>query len=1572
MQLQMNIIKKLLLFLTVLPVLSIAQEPYLINKTLLKNIPAPVHEKPLIHQRTSRSLTEIAADENPVIISGDVFLDENFNGIRDIFESGIEGANVVVRGPEGFYFNVLTGADGYFSTTGPAGFYDEIGVGAPQDCQTYCRDGSGNYIGLGYTFEVTDDVNLRFAFEPGKDIDGDRSCDPEDYTLTHSHQNEQHPYFGQPREIKSQGVILDDPPPFISVCADGTAVSLVELTNHTGCDYDFFYLSVKIAEDLSGTVPDQFGTVEVLQQEKEVFKFRYRHPVFLPSEYANQKYAEYTLELRYNDGSGEEVFGEIKVKVWHPPVVMVHGLWSDRNAFDKMSYQLLSTSRYDPVQLFRANYKDTNDASFYENVSVIPESIDQTIQNMLEVGRAAGAVDVVCHSMGGILTRLYLQGAFTHPYANDIHKLITCNTPHSGAQPANFLLEQPVAVIDALGCGFIIKKALGNCYNGAISDLRVDSDAIESLNAPGRNEATVPSHAVVTYSNVSELINIPEETIDVLDPIADVIRSIPLAVKHPVVNFFTGLITTLDYANSFTNALFNYDDHDIVVADASQRGGLASSYISPIEDQMHVGSVANGQVIGRVQELLAAKPDAGEFTLNGFSPPTLTYTNPNLLASQSATRSDLAIQILSPLMGDTLHVGDTLIVEANGNESVTNVICLLEFKLDTVYRAEVDSSYAQFAFIVDSTAIGKRNFLVSGFNAQTGEVAIDTSYFFIQPEMEIDSISAYPETLEVEIGQNRSLEIFGYYSGSNTPVNISSLPDLQFDFRQGKAVKVGSNGVMGLIGGADSLYIAYEQATSEAIPIRVASSSNIEDLLEQASFTFDGIDDLIVGPSHPSLELIDGTVELWVKPQQKASSQTFICYRDNTGGQTRYLWNFLGGLSGLGFWNGASYTTLAHSFSPDTWVHLAFVDDGTETKAYVDGNLIGAFPAQFGSVTGSDLHLVMGYDIPGSEFFSGQIDEVRIWQFPKTAAQIENQRLCVLSGADSCLVAYYNFQTGVASGNEPDAYILNDLSGNGLDATFQNLTLDENALSWLEEGISSGEDCPVDSSASCEPPLFTHSVQTYYLITSDYNYVPDEYNRIIEAMQDIQAWYQIATGGETFYLHTPDSAIVLNLPNTSTYYEEDYWGRILTDLGNMGLSTFEPGKVNLFFIKGGGGVALGAQACGKDCGAAMFGMDIFPEFNTGQFFDCPDVEGGARAWPCTPLGAAAHELGHCFGLPHPIDVPATMTDAGHSLMQTHWNYPYIYAPPAESPWNLLTLERRTLWDNPFFYQEVPIVQPYEEMPPTNLPVNGALPAADFSYSVSGKTLTFSNLSTGDTLTLWTFGDGATSNERNPVHTYDDYGSFTVRLRASGTGAMISLAEQTLQLEPTADCPDSLLVNNNPIPADTFQAGQYLASSAQVLAGDSVYFKAGAKVVLHPGFRANSGSYFSAVIGDCMPMQSEVSDQSPEESVALRTNNDPQNIIDNGDAFDHVDLKIYPNPNNGQGVIDLVLPQSEEVSFYVFDLYGREVTTILSPQMREKGRLMISFELPTVAPGIYVVVGKIGHRQLLKRMVITRP
>jgi PKD repeat protein len=62
-------------------------------------------------------------------------------------------------------------------------------------------------------------------------------------------------------------------------------------------------------------------------------------------------------------------------------------------------------------------------------------------------------------------------------------------------------------------------------------------------------------------------------------------------------------------------------------------------------------------------------------------------------------------------------------------------------------------------------------------------------------------------------------------------------------------------------------------------------------------------------------------------------------------------------------------------------------------------------------------------------------------------------------------------------------------------------------------------------------------------------------------------------------------------------------------------------------------------------------------------------------------------------------------------------------------------------------------------------------------------VSFTNTSGGDTDWLWDFGDGATSTQQNPDHTYLEAKDYVVRLTVSGPGGT-DFVEHTVTVSAT--------------------------------------------------------------------------------------------------------------------------------------------------------------------------------------------
>jgi PKD repeat protein len=82
------------------------------------------------------------------------------------------------------------------------------------------------------------------------------------------------------------------------------------------------------------------------------------------------------------------------------------------------------------------------------------------------------------------------------------------------------------------------------------------------------------------------------------------------------------------------------------------------------------------------------------------------------------------------------------------------------------------------------------------------------------------------------------------------------------------------------------------------------------------------------------------------------------------------------------------------------------------------------------------------------------------------------------------------------------------------------------------------------------------------------------------------------------------------------------------------------------------------------------------------------------------------------------------------------------------------------------------------------------PVANFTLTPDtlcpGSSVTFTNTSTGATNYNWVFGDGGSSQQTNPIYTYNYSGNYTVVLTASNNGCNTTLAKQVVVNPPLAN------------------------------------------------------------------------------------------------------------------------------------------------------------------------------------------
>ncbi|MFJ6662192.1 LamG-like jellyroll fold domain-containing protein [Streptomyces sp. NPDC091377] len=149
-------------------------------------------------------------------------------------------------------------------------------------------------------------------------------------------------------------------------------------------------------------------------------------------------------------------------------------------------------------------------------------------------------------------------------------------------------------------------------------------------------------------------------------------------------------------------------------------------------------------------------------------------------------------------------------------------------------------------------------------------------------------------------------------------------------------------------------------------------------------------------------------VEAWIKP--KAAGGPVIARwndADRRGFQLRITST---GQVALDH-SGGTLTSL-QNIPPNSWAHVAASFDGTTATLYVDGAFSGGGPLASSGDGTALLHI--GAKAHGP-FFSGIIDEVRIWNRARGQSEIQEDRGHRLIGNEPGLAAYYRFDEGTGT-----------------------------------------------------------------------------------------------------------------------------------------------------------------------------------------------------------------------------------------------------------------------------------------------------------------------------------------------------------------------------------------------------------------------------------------------------------------------------------------------------------------------------------------------------------------------------
>jgi gliding motility-associated-like protein len=442
--------------------------------------------------------------------------------------------------------------------------------------------------------------------------------------------------------------------------------------------------------------------------------------------------------------------------------------------------------------------------------------------------------------------------------------------------------------------------------------------------------------------------------------------------------------------------------------------------------------------------------------------------------------------------------------------------------------------------------------------------------------------------------------------------------------------------------GSPSGNIALSSTGATSVNVAVSGSVGTNNVFIGA-LSFDGVNDKVTVADNNALDLTNNyTMEAWIYPRAFPWLGGIISkYHSNSSNGYHLRLSHAGNSRGLSF---DEMITADNILTANTWYHVAAVNNNGTRKLYVNGVEVALTGTPTTVIANSDP-LIIGRDFDGGNagrFFNGDIDEVRLWNFAKTQAQVVAQKDISLTGSESNLVLYYNFNQGTPGGNNTSITTVSNLASGSYTGTlngFDRTSTSSNFVASTNAPVIGG-----GSSLCLGSPLqLTHSVSggtwsipattglaisnsgvltgttsttaTSVVVSYLYTYNGCEYTDTKSITIGQQLAVGTATGNQTLCSSAAASAITLagNTSGSTIQWQSSPDNATFSNISNATAASLSPGSLtSTTYYR----AAVTTAACGT-----LYSNVITKGYNNSLNFDGTDdyVEAGA------PLPIAAND-----------------------------------------------------------------------------------------------------------------------------------------------------------------------------------------------------------------------------------------------------------------------------------------------------------------------------------------------------------
>ena len=553
-----------------------------------------------------------------------------------------------------------------------------------------------------------------------------------------------------------------------------------------------------------------------------------------------------------------------------PPVVLIHGVWSGPKAFadperlDESLFAYLITPGFVAVQSVDYGSLDAAGSFDPRKFSLPILALNVATDRALEIARskriAASQVDVVAHSMGGLVARARATGIdakTTAPgwrplpkYARaenrnggEFHKLITIGTPHQGTPLADWFLNPD-------NCSAVAGKLerFGRPIGPAVYQFQTSSPLLRILGS-----ATVPTHIVIGRS--------PSE----MTSTERYLNGALLVVKQTTIGAILGA----------------RNSHDVIVPVASQAAGRTSgNTVSLLDDAIHfeldplglssdrdLAETTNKRLYPWIDQLLRASIASQFSPLVDFWVPTGTpYEIPDSGTCPTSTgglplTADGGSAALTPTQGTIVRPGDEIPLTLSVSDTSTTEPATFTFR-GRFRSVEGTGGIYTTIYRVPSDAAGDLQIQAAVTNA-AGLEYVASTYVTVVPATLPETLSASPDFVRFAVaGATTQLIVSGGYSNGPSIVLTSAAAGTTYSTASGTnaVVSVTAGGLVEALGNGDETIIVRNGALVAAVSITVDITNRAPALnpLNNATIRYGNATDIAlaaVDPDGDSLQL---------------------------------------------------------------------------------------------------------------------------------------------------------------------------------------------------------------------------------------------------------------------------------------------------------------------------------------------------------------------------------------------------------------------------------------------------------------------------------------------------------------------------------------------------------------------------------------------------------------------------------------------------------------------------------------------------------------------------------------------